>query len=474
MNTDEEGWSEFNAWLLKYPNMLISILVDTVDEDYRQEWLPHTWGGTRKEMVTRKLRQMYFNTPYRAAQHLERSSEKRRDDAWLFMSITSGEILRPWLEVIGMRLAPLAGIYLLPLASQFLLTRFEPRPADDILFVSRQSAGLRLSYFKQGQLRFSRLAGLEYYNDPLAGCAAEIAKTRQFLINQRWLRREARLSILALDVSEQFQGLQHQFSNDEQLTCRRLQRKEIARLSGLPEQLMSEHPEIVHLEALLGKSPISNFAPESMLRGYHVHRAGGIIHGMSAAAFAVMVGLSIWNLMQEQTLREDSDRLRHNLVDEEKHVQALRASLQATPVAPEKLQSRVELVQRLLQARRLPAAAWDVLSKSLAAQSHIVLSELSWRHGKQDEKNTTPIFSADTEQIGLQASVTGIADRAQKRLAILNFKQHLERQPGIEQVNITRWPAELDPSMPLAGQSGMDLQSQNETFEMQAGYRGAP
>jgi hypothetical protein len=472
LSPDEEGWSDFNAWLLRHPNTLISILVDTVDEDYRLEWLPHTWGGARTQMVARKLRQTYFNSAYRAALHLGRSQERRRDDAYLFMALTAAEMLRPWLEIIAMRRAPLEGIQPLPLASQYLLGKIGGLAAEDTLFLSRQSAGLRLSYFSLGRLRFSRLAGLEYYDDLLASCVAEIAKTRQFLINQRWLGRDSLLSVLAMDPSDQLRGLCGQFSEDSRLKCRRLDSKELATLCDLPENLLAEHPEIAHLAALVRQPPMANFAPPALLHGYRVYRAGRMIHAASLAALSVLAGLSIWNLVQEQSLREESDLLRHAILGEQRLAETIRASLPATPVPPERLHAKVALAHQLEMARRLPTQAWLAVSKAMTASPRIALTELSWHHGRKDGK-TSPVLSADSETLSLTGSVTGITDRAQRRQSILDFKRHLERQPGIENVRIARWPADLDPLSPLTGQSGGTTPDEIPAFELEASFARA-
>ncbi len=39
------------------------LMADTVDEDYRFETLPHTTGKDRRDMVERKLKQLYRSTP---------------------------------------------------------------------------------------------------------------------------------------------------------------------------------------------------------------------------------------------------------------------------------------------------------------------------------------------------------------------------------------------------------------------------
>ena len=45
---DEKGWSAFEGYVRRRPRSTISIMVDSIDEDYRTEKLPHASGGDRR------------------------------------------------------------------------------------------------------------------------------------------------------------------------------------------------------------------------------------------------------------------------------------------------------------------------------------------------------------------------------------------------------------------------------------------
>ena len=42
----------------------VYLMADTVDEDYRFETLPHAFGKDRRDMLERKLKQLYRSTPF--------------------------------------------------------------------------------------------------------------------------------------------------------------------------------------------------------------------------------------------------------------------------------------------------------------------------------------------------------------------------------------------------------------------------
>ena len=61
---DEAGPAAFGRILLNQTARPVWLLVDSVDEDYRLESLPHVWGRSRQEMLERKLRQLYRGQPF--------------------------------------------------------------------------------------------------------------------------------------------------------------------------------------------------------------------------------------------------------------------------------------------------------------------------------------------------------------------------------------------------------------------------
>jgi hypothetical protein len=77
---DENGLNAFQGYLQQTQQMPVKMIVDAVEEDYRFESLPHSFGSDRAEMLTRKLKQHYRNTPYFSARPQGRDTGKRRDD----------------------------------------------------------------------------------------------------------------------------------------------------------------------------------------------------------------------------------------------------------------------------------------------------------------------------------------------------------------------------------------------------------
>ena len=114
---DEAGPAAFQNLLRSAAGVPVYLMADTVDEDYRFETLPHASGSDRREMVERKLKQLYRSTPFYGASLQEREGDKRRDDRYLFAALTNPEIFNPWLQILLAAKAPIAGVFPLPMVS---------------------------------------------------------------------------------------------------------------------------------------------------------------------------------------------------------------------------------------------------------------------------------------------------------------------------------------------------------------------
>src|SRR5919112_4403343 len=98
---DERGLADFRQFLTPFSNVPVYMMVDAVEEDYRFETLPHSIGPHRGQMVQRKLRQHYRNTPYIGAWLQGRENDKRRDDRYLFAALTNPDIPGDWLKIVS-------------------------------------------------------------------------------------------------------------------------------------------------------------------------------------------------------------------------------------------------------------------------------------------------------------------------------------------------------------------------------------
>ena len=173
-----EGQERFGEFLQtqKAPAYL---LVDLIEEDFRQETVPHLTGANYQALIQRKFEQYYRSTPFRMARLQQRQTEGRRDDELLFSALTNPARISGWLEQLQAQKTPVIGIYSVPHASIPLIKDID---SDHLLLLTwEKNAGLRQTYFLNKRLRFSRLTPISANSSFADVIATESERTHQYL-----------------------------------------------------------------------------------------------------------------------------------------------------------------------------------------------------------------------------------------------------------------------------------------------------
>ncbi len=108
----EEGVEAFELWLQNVGNGLHTLLADVADEGFYLENVPRVMGPDRRALITRKLAQHFFGSPYSAALSLGREKSGRRDERLLFTAITRPALVEPWLGALRRAEAAVDGAYI--------------------------------------------------------------------------------------------------------------------------------------------------------------------------------------------------------------------------------------------------------------------------------------------------------------------------------------------------------------------------
>ena len=87
-DSDSAGRENFKRYLSEFDNTPMTILVDLLGEEFRQETIPHVFGSDRKALIERKQSRLFRDASYLYTQNQEREADGRRDDRLLFMALT--------------------------------------------------------------------------------------------------------------------------------------------------------------------------------------------------------------------------------------------------------------------------------------------------------------------------------------------------------------------------------------------------
>lgn len=444
-SADAEGLAAFRKIIVRHAHLPVLLVADTVDEDYRSEILPHVQGRARDELLTRKLKQVFRNTRFIGAWRQARETTGRRDDRYLLAALPDAEWLTPWLSVLHHEHVPLVGIAPLALAYQHLLEKLREHAVHTLL-ACRLNNSLRLSYYHNGLLRFSRLIGGDTPNQLPSNAADEIAKTQLYLSGQRILPREARLHVLLLDPSGQLDSAQAQLNADPAFSARLIDMPSLARALRIPDDFLAATPEVAPLAAIAGETLKLNLAPPELLQPYTEFRWRRGLHAVAGIVTLLGLGLTAAYWLHARSLDDQTRQLAQQYQQFDARYQAIARTFPIQAMAPEQLVQTVNLAHRLDQAQTNTAALLESLGQGLLATPDIVLDSLSW--------TAEPLAPRGEVQVKLDAGLTpfdGNYRAAMQRIE--GFMHTLQAMPGVHEVSLHSSPVNVDSSSTLSGKT---------------------
>lgn len=474
---DEEGQAAFQAFLRRLPALPTYVMVDTVDEDYRLETLPHATGRDRRDLIERKLRQIYRNSTFVGASLQSRDSDRRRDDRYLLAAVTNVEIFDPWLRLVTAQGLPVAGVFPVPLVSLALLRVLDLRERN-VLMVSNHCAGVRQTFLREGRFRISRLTPMRSGGADSAGeaYAEEIKNTRMYLDALNITHVDDNVQVLVLDQNGSLRGLAQSLEQVRgNFSCRYLGPAQIATLAGIAQGALESSRDALHLHLLARKAPQFNLAPAALMQGFRVHRAR---HAIIAAAAAAMLCTGAWAMVQSWRaggLEQEAARLAGEAVHQQMLYQEITRTFPPAPTSAENLQHTVELAGRIEALARTPAQVFQVVSTALEANPAVSLQELHWRRwpgaaSRSGEANAEQAGPETGQGAQLQLELRGYTGGYRGSLAAIDrFVASIAAHPAVASARASHLPVNLDPGGTLSGSTTSARQEQAKAaqFEVQ-------
>lgn len=479
---DEKGLADFREFLAPHSNVPVLVMVDAIEEDYRFETLPHSWGAERAQMVSRKLKQHYRNTPYIGAWLQGREAGKRRDDRYLFAALTNPDIVLDWLRVINGQELPLAGVYLLPMVSAALLDKLQVK-APNLLVAAQHTGGLRLTFFRDRQFRLSRLTRGDgaKTTDPVRLFAGEISNTRLYLHALRTATLDEHLTVLLIDRNDELEEVAATIIQDNPaLDCVRVGSAELASRLQMDPQMLASTPDALYLQLLGLQRPTSNIAPASGTTGYRRYRASRMIYATCAGLGALAALWTVVNGWQAYRVNSQAAEVAKQIAVQDTQYQQITRQFPPAPTTGENLKRAVEVAHAVKEKARDPTPMMAVVSQALQQSPNVVLREFGWRYGLSAiEKGTSEGAVTAT------ALAPGAPPPARKQSAyvsgeirpfrgdyraaidtITGLAARLRAHPAVADVRTTKMPLNVSPKAVLSGTT-LDSPTQTVTAEFE-------
>ena len=471
-NNIDEDHTAFSQFLSQYVDINIYLIVDAVEEDYKVESLPHTTGSGRREIIERKLNQFNRNSVYRAAHFINRATDKRKDDNFLFVSLNNDDFLHGWIDAIQANHAPLVGVYMLPMISQVAVRQMKLM-AQHILLCERLSSGLRQTYLHNGRLRMSRLVPMQDVkpNQLAYFYLVEIDKTRLYLSSQRLIANETALQLVLPGIDGSIKDIAKNISQEQGLECKIVDMLAYAKNSNIEIDLVKKHPEFLHMQMLANGNVPDNLAPATFSKVHGLNNLCRKINIATACIATIGVLLATFYAWQGKHQKEALQHIVAQTQQQQQQYEAVAKNFPSTPIPGTELKVAADIAQIIKSNNQTPRQLMQVLSSALEASPEIALSRVRWtlsnsKEVKDEEGNTatnandTSVQPAATNtdptklmQIGfINAEIRGFTGDYRAALNSVNmFVTRLRANPAVDLVVILQEPVNVSSLANLQG-----------------------
>jgi hypothetical protein len=431
------------------------VMADTVDEDYRFETLPHATGKDRRDMIERKLKQLYRSTPFYGSSLQDREDSKRRDDRYLFAALTNPESLNPWLRILTASGLPIAGVFPVPMVSLNLIKKLE-LGQPNLLLVSKHEAGVRQTFVKDQRFRISRLTPIRAGGGTIESCAEEIRNTRMYLDALNVMHVDDVLTVVIVDQDGSLSTLRESVLRGRRnLRALHVSPQDIVAKVGISRAALEASADALHL-FLLGqqKSPDFNLAPPALTSGFTRHLVSRGIYLGSVGLAVLVAAVCGWNLLHAMGLKMDAGVIAEKTRQEHQTYQAITRSFPPTPVPSDKLHLTVDVAARIASIGRLPDPVFRVLSQALDKYPAIRLNSLQWQVARTGpEAGAAPAVPAPLSQSAtLQMELTTQPGDIKGALGSINsFVRELAKSDKVASAKVAKMPLNFASTGNLSG-----------------------
>ena len=492
---DEQGLDLFNAYLRSFDNEPVRLLVDLIEEEFRQITIPLLRGRDRKAMLERNYAKYFRNSKYKFAIRQATEKKTRKEERLLLLGLTNQQLLEPWLKIVDDTRTPLSGIISLPLLSEDYARHIDTENKAIILASQQVPSNLRQSVFINGKLALSRLVPIAsfYQGDYAMDVVRDIESTQRYLINQRLIERANEVSIQILTNKRHVDKLTIKCSeenlNDFQIyDINDLLEKEKIQV---PDQQDFSSGLFCYLESK--KIAINHYAQPKEKKYYRHHIASMTLNSISLAVFVVGLGMAtisaakfwIYNntvaeaAAMEQKYKSKFNQLSNSRIDSTTSTSAMQHIVQTVETIqkkylndPEEMFALISQDVSLFSDIRIKKIDWFTSNISDSDSADDVGWGTSNRKGRRKKKSTQnkPGKKGYFEIATIEGEFVKFDGNYRYALSVVDDLEKAMTDSGnYFSVDITRRPLDIESDNNLTGDAGVRSTTSPLTAEL--GFR---
>lgn len=469
-----EGLEKFRDYLEQTENVNGKFLVDVIEEDFRNEAIPHVGSSDRKSVVSRLIDRYYRSSQdYCYSEVIGRGKQGRKDDIVLLGAMTNPQLIQPWLTILDECEVLLSGIWTLPLISKKLLKTIKANNGVVLLISQQVNSNVRQTLFRNGKLVSSRQSIINQDMSDISGIGElalpEVNRTIQFLRAQNLIAGDEVIDMHILGSDEQILSLQASFKTNEQQTVTIHTIAEVQNKLGLKGVAEKFSDNIFAWLCMSQTIAASHYgARQSFYRYYNMLAASALY---AASLLVVITGV----LLTESNI---SDAMEYEksivfLEKEEKSYKELYSKkfkdfeevFQNAGV----MNSAVELAEQIkINSTTSPLGFLISLSEILSNKDvgTLHIDKIEWqaininkKNKKLDDANFTAKLSTKHNAIVTGRIEDSENDYRKSINHIQNIMDFLAADPRIENVEALKMPVDLRSGSKFATESGVETKT---------------
>ena len=378
---DEQGLDLFNAYLRSFRNESVRMLVDLIEEEFRQVRVPLLRGSDRQAILNRNFAKYFRTSEYKFAISQSVEKKDRKEEKLLLIGLTNQYLLEPWLKVIDETRTPLSGIISLPLLSQDYIKELKSEHRTVIMVSQQVPSNLRQSVFVEGKLVLSRLVPIAsfYQGDYASDVLRDVESTQRYLISQRIVERSETVAVHILANKRHFDKLMTRCEQESYFDFKIYEINELLGREKIDVEDEQDFSSGLYCYLATRKLVLNHYARPSERRYFQHHRAGFALKVASFALITIGVGMAmsgavkgwLYNSTIEQTqLMEQKYRAKFNQLSE---------SRIDSSTSTAKMQNIVKTVDTLEEKYLLdPKEMFVLISNNMSIFPDIRIKNIDW------------------------------------------------------------------------------------------------
>jgi len=475
----ENGYGELIQWLKSHDPQPLAILADLIEEEFREEALPHTRGSDRTNLHLRQAGKLFRGTPFRYHRVVGRKRSGRRDDRVLFSALTNRDNIEPLLNALVDAGVAIKGVYSLPIITRRLLKSLGIEYLNVLIVTEQPDGGLRETFLHKGRVHFSRLAPV---NDrsPADYCQlvkAEVIKTRRYLNSLRLLPPTESLEIYTICDSARIEALQAMLGSENDLRIHSINLSQAAGMLGFPD-----HPDMQFSDALFC------FLLQTRITGNHYAAPSHLQHwqtfkaklGLRAATWLLAVGastLSGMNFVDGLLVGRETGQIRQVSAQVRQDYQQAAQSLPVKPDEAAAMREALRISDRLGAHKVHLKQLFSLLGGGFTRQPIFTMDQLDWfvaTNPDAEEPGETqrldgPLNVTDTPYLVTLVKAHVRRFNGSYRQAhddVESLAEWLRRQPGVKSAEVVSQPLNTRTDADIQGGIATSAQKETAKFEI--------